>query len=182
MKNQDKEPRYKNEKKMKYFFLLPLILCMASCSRKTDPSTQQEPTMPVPEFVIRFSLGEPAAKKLSSAEETIRVSVTFDGDGIPLSKVKAAPNRDVMLGKYSFELRKPGDIRVTDAVISQNAYKRLSDKNFHFTINVTSGRRAFKNNVLQGGYAAGRLSDLDRDKPIEIKCDLIERNVSKISN
>src|SRR6266545_2727589 len=35
-----------------------------------------------------------------------------------------------------------------------------------FFINVYSGRRVFKDNVLDGGYADGRASDLNPAKPI----------------
>ena len=158
---------------MKKLIFLPLLLCLVSCSRQTGPSAPSGPTMPVPEFTISVSLSEAAAQKLSDAGETIRGAVYFDGDGTPLPNVKTAPHRDVILGSYEFELREPGELLVSDAAISQEAYGRLSDTNYHFSINVYSGRRAFRNNVLNGGYGDGRLSDLKPEKAIEIKCDLL---------
>jgi hypothetical protein len=160
---------------MKKLILLPLLICLASCGRQTGPSVPKGPTMPVPEFSIRVSLSEAAALKLSDAGETIYGTVYFDGDGTPLSNVKTAPHRDVFLGSYEFELPQAGEVRVSDAVVSQEAYGRLSDTNFHFFINAYSGRRSFRNNVLSGGYADGRLSDLDPEKPIEIKCNLLDK-------
>lgn len=61
-------------------------------------------------------------------------------------------------------------MRVTDAKISKEAVGRLSDPNYHFFINVISGRRVFKDNVLDGGYADGRASDLNPAKPIVVRC------------
>ncbi len=153
--------------------LLLLPLCLASCGRPTGHSVPSRPPMAVPEFAIHISLTEAATEKLHSAGETIRGAIYFDGDGTPLPDVKTAPHRDVVLGSYEFELHQAGEVRVSDAVISQEAYGRLSDTNYHFFVNVYSGRRAFQNNVLDGGYADGRLSDLDPEKPIEIKCDLL---------
>ena len=158
---------------MKKLIFLPFLLCLVSCGRQTDPSVPSGPPIPVPEFTIRVTLSEAAAQKLSDAGETIRGAVYFDGDGTPLPNVKTAPHRDVILGNYEFELIEPGDLRVSDAVISQEAYGRLSDTNYHFFINVYSGRRAFRNNVLNGGYADGCLSDLEPEKPIKIECDLL---------
>ena len=129
--------------------------------------------MPVPEFTIRVSLSETAAQKLSDAGETICGAVYFDGDGTPLPNVKTDPHRDVILGSYEFELREPGRLHISDAAISQEAYGRLSDTNYHFFINVYSCRRAFRNNVLNGSSVDGRLRELESKKTIEIKCDLL---------
>ena len=129
--------------------------------------------MPVPQFAIRVALTQAATQKLHDAGETVRGFILFDGDGTALPNEKTAPYRDVILGSYNFELRQPGEIRVSDAVVSKEAYGRLSDTNYHFFVNVCSGRRAFRNNVLNGGYADGRLNDLDLGKPIEIECDLL---------
>ena len=158
---------------MKQLIFLPLVLCLVSCGRQTGPSIPAGPTTPVPEFTIRVSLTEAATQKLSDAGETIRGIISFDGDGTPLPNVKTAPHRDVYLGSYEFELTQAGELRVSDAVVSKEAYGRLSDKNYHFFVNVYSGRRAFRNNVLNGGYTDGRLNNLDPEKPIEIKCDLL---------
>ncbi len=161
-----------NMKKKKLIFL-SLLLCFVSCGRQSGSSVSLWPIILVPEFKIRVSLSEAAVQKLRDAGETIRGVVYFYGDGTPLPNVKTAPHRDVILGSYEFELREPGELRVSDAVISQEAYGRLSDTNYHFFINVYSGRRAFQDNVLNGGYADGRLGDLDSKTPIEIKCDLL---------
>ena len=132
-----------------------LLICVCACSRQHGGSRRQGPMVAVPEFTIRIALTEAAARGLSEAGETIRGSVFFDGDGTPLPNVKTAPMRDVFLGSYRFELEKPGELRIADAVISEEAFSRLSDTNYHFFVNVYSGRRVFPNNVLRGGLCEG---------------------------
>ena len=127
----------------------------------------------VPTFSIAIRLDKAAEDKLRGARETIKGAVYFDGDGTPLPGVKTAPHRDVFLGTHEFEIDKPGTIRIEGATISGQAHSRLSDENYHFTINVFSGRRSFKNNVLDGGIAHGRLRDLVGEKTVQIHCKLL---------
>jgi hypothetical protein len=124
----------------------------------------------VPPFDVEVQLTEQARQKLETAGETIIVAIYFDGDGRSRPGEHSAPFRDVFLGSHKVELRHVGKVRITDARISKDAFGRLSDPNYHFFINVYSGRRVFKDNVLNGGYAAGRASDLDPAKPVVVRC------------
>ena len=139
-------------------------------SAKAWDSGKQQP---VPAFSITFTLDDEARAQLSNAGETIKGAIYFDGDGTPVPGVKTAPHRDVFLGKYEFELEEPGTILIEDATISVEAYSRLSDRDYHYTINVFSGRRSFNNNVLDGGYAQGKHSNLGAEKSIDIACTLL---------
>jgi hypothetical protein len=139
---------------------LPLIF---GCSAK----------VPVPPFDIQVTLSEAARHKLEAAGETIKVIVYFDGDGRSKPGEETAPFREVYLGKHEVELRRPGRVRINDAKISAEAVGRLSDPNYHFTINTVSGRRAFKDNLLSNGTVLGRASDLNPAKPIVVACDLL---------
>jgi hypothetical protein len=127
----------------------------------------------VPAFAIHIVLTDAAEKKLRGSGESIKGTIFFDGDGTPLQGVKTAPFRDVYLGDVKFETAGSGIVKITSATISKDAYSRLSDQNYHFTINVYSGRRTFKNNILDGGYAQGRFHDLESNKEIMIICDLL---------
>jgi hypothetical protein len=130
-------------------------------------------TIDVPQFSITITLDEPASNKLKQAGESIKGAIYFDGDGTPQPGVKTAPMRDVILGSFEFELEESGTIKIDNAVISAEAYSRLSDENYHFFINVYSGRKSFKNNVLSGGYGDGRFKDLQAGKNIKIHCSLL---------
>jgi hypothetical protein len=149
---------------MKRRVALLAVFVFFGCSAKT----------PVPPFDIQVTLSDAARQKLETAGETIKVAIYFDGDGAPQPGEKTAPSRQVYLGKHVVELRQPGRIRIAEARISEEAVGRLSDPNYHFTINVFSGRRVFSDNVLRNGYAAGLASDLNPTTPIILTCDLLK--------
>jgi len=153
-------------------FLLLLIGCNAS---DPTPALENEEIekLTVPTFSIHIRLTQAARNKLKSSGETIKGSVYFDGDGTPLPDVKTAPFRDVYLGKVEFETKGDGIVTISNAVISTTAHSRLSDKNYHYFVNVYSGRHVFENNILSGGYAQGRFHDLEENKTITISCDLL---------
>lgn len=84
------------------------------------------------------------------------------------------PLRSVYLGVYSFQRAGACTVFVTNAVISAEAVQRLTNSDYYYTVNVASGRHVFADNILDGGFAAGHISDAVK-APIEIKCDLIEK-------
>jgi hypothetical protein len=135
-------------------------------------SIATEEIIKVPVFEIEVTLTNEAREKIQSSGETIKGAIYFDGNGTPLPNIKTAPFRDVFLGKYEFELEKEGVIKISDATVSMEAYSRLDDQNYFYFVNVYSGRRVFKNNVLRGGYADGRFEDLKAGKKIQISCGL----------
>jgi hypothetical protein len=134
-------------------------------------ATAESDMIPVPPFQIRIILSDDAAQKLNESGETIKGAVYFDGDGTPKEGEETAPFRAVFLGSYNFELKKPGLENVSEAKISNEAFARLSDRNYHYTINVFSGRHVFKNNILRDGVAVGRIGDATKS-PIEVRCTL----------
>ena len=151
-----------------------VVALVSACQkqRSFDPP-EKGPQTPVPPFQIRITLSEAAAQKLHDAHETIKCAVWFDGDGHSRPGEYTAPSRPVVLsGGYDFELDQPGVVSVDHATVSQEAFKRLTDIDYYYTVNVYSGRHAFKNNVLSGGYAGGHISEA-KSKPVEITCDLL---------
>jgi hypothetical protein len=126
----------------------------------------------VPAFQIRISLSDQAAKLLSENRETIKGTIYFDGDGSNGIGGGRAPFRNVFLGTYEFELSQPGTVSVSTASISSLAFRRLYSPDYHYTINVYSGRRRLPNNVLNGGYAAGTIRGA-AGTTIGIRCDLL---------
>ncbi len=158
-------------KTQKLALVVPMLL-LASCHRNLKDDAVDSPAIPLPPFEIQITLSDSAKQKLAGAGETIKGNIHFDGDGLALPGDNRGPSRAVFLGNYEFEIQRPGAIRITNATISAKAYSRLSETNWHLTINVASGRRAFTNNVLDGGFSVGRFLDLNEHKPIIISCDL----------
>jgi hypothetical protein len=152
-----------------------LFICIigAGCTDTRSPVTN-ETKMPVPPFQIRVTFSDAAAKKLRNAGESVKGVVIFDGDGTPKDREDTGGGRAVALGTYWFETTEAGVVSVTNAVISSEAFKRLSDADYYYTINVFSGRRVFKDNILDGGFAEGHISDAPKE-PIQITCDLIDK-------
>jgi hypothetical protein len=83
--------------------------------------------------------------------------VIFDGDGIKMNNENTAPGRDVPLGVYWFEKNSGGVVFITNTTILEEAFRRLTKSDYYFTVNVFSGRHVFKDNILDGGYAAGHI-------------------------
>lgn len=139
-----------------------------------DSPVDEDDLISVPEFSIRVTFSDKAKKKIIDAGETIQGDIIFDGNGEPIPGIYTAPHRNVVLGIYDFEGDKEGIIKITDAKILKTAYKRLSDKNYFFDINIWSTRKVYENNILNGGYVNGRYSDLIAGKPIDINLSLLK--------
>ena len=136
-----------------------------------EPGTS-EARMAVPAFQLQITLSQNAAKKLSDAGESIKGFVMFDGDGRKRNNEETAPERDVPLGSYEFERIGAGIVWVTNATVSEEAFGRLTNSDYYFTVNVVSGRRVFEDNILANGYACGRISEAIKS-PVRIDCDLL---------
>jgi hypothetical protein len=129
--------------------------------------------IPVPPFKFKITLTEAAAKKLRDARETIKGVIVFQGDGIPKDGIGTSGDW-ICLGSYYFETTQAGVVTVSNAVISAEGFKCLTDTNYYVSIDVLSGRRAFKDNILDGGSDGTQIGEI-ADIPIELKCDLIEK-------
>jgi hypothetical protein len=152
-------------------YLVPMLFAFALLAQQAASADE---SVPVPEFTLEISLTKDASNKLAQAGESMSGTVYFDGDGPPLPGIKTAPFRDVFLGQQDFELEDAGLLTIKNASISKEAFLRLDDQNYHYFVNVYSGRRVFAENILTCSYADGRLDDLKARERIEIHCELSE--------
>ena len=165
---------------MKALISILLLITLLGCSPagESDEDTvnigtlRKELQMPVPAFQIQITLSETAAKKMSDAGESVAGCIIFDGDGRKKHNEHTAPERDVPLGYYEFERKFDGVLYITNATIAKEAFERLTNPDYFFTVNVYSGRHVFENNILDDGYAEGHISDAVKS-PVQIKCDLL---------
>lgn len=165
-------------KKTNRFVLLVLLyLLVVGCNRDdTKKAVAEEDKIAVPVFIINISLTKNASKRLKKTGEFIKGAIVFDGDGVALPGVKTAPRRDVVLGEYVFKMEKAGQIKIDNAFITKEAYSRLEDENYYFTINIFSARRIFETNILDCMVVLGRYQDLKSGKVINSTCDLLYKN------
>ena len=100
------------------------------------------------DFDVEVKLSKAASAKLTELNETIKVIAFFDGDGEKIKGQNTAPFRDVFLGKKEVEIKEGEKANISNIWFSQSDYSRLNSPNYYVTLNVVSGRRAHKNNLL----------------------------------
>ncbi len=103
-------------------------------------------------------------------KESIRVAAYLDGDGISLPWDQTAPFRDVYLGSFSENVNELNIAKFKDKTISSLTMKRLNDKNYIVTINVSSSRKAVKGNILNCDVPIHHIQDI-MNKTLEVQCD-----------
>jgi hypothetical protein len=140
-------------------------------SKDAIPALQHFP------LTVRVSLSKQAANMLNERKETLIIAATYDG--VPTTAAKAAAKAkkvplddvtgDVDLGRESIELTKPGDGILTGAKIKRPHLSYVQGQEVHVNINVVSGRRSSKNNLLNCGIFDG-LAKTTTGKPISIQC------------
>ncbi len=133
----------------------------------------EQEEMTVPAFKIDLSLSEKALEKLQKNKETIIVDVSFSGELKANSKMEVSEDGQFYLANASREIQ-PGQVaNFNDIVIPEKILNELKNKDFEVSVNVYSGRRSFKNNILSTLGAFGKISEF-KNKKITIEGKLIE--------
>ena len=174
-------------------FFSSLFSCLSKPENKTTsnssvPSTgtKQETIHPVetyfveendsvviPSFEIKLSLSDSAEHLLRSRKESVIVKAYYSG--VP---------KDTLLKEYrdwgkisihsrSIELTQSRIAKFNNIKISKETYKALSDKNIEVLINVFSGRRSAKNNLLDCNILQDKISNI-KDKSFTLTGKLID--------
>lgn len=126
----------------------------------------------IPAFEIEVANSRQADQLLSAQGETIIVSANFWGE--PKSESDMDETGQLQLAGQDIELK--GDTRVakfSGIRFSQNAYRKLRDKDFWVLINVISGRKSSEDNLLDCGLMELKASQF-AGKRFLIGCKLIE--------
>lgn len=124
---------------MKIILLVVMGIFISSCSGKQVKGN---------DFNIEVKLSKAASSKLTELNETIKLIAFFDGDGEKIKGQDTTPFRDVYLGKMEVEIKEGEKAKITNVWFSQSDYSRLYSPNYYVTLNVVSGRRAHKDNLL----------------------------------
>ena len=167
---------------MRYSILpLALALLLFGCSGlPTKPRSGSERAVDqqkniAASFSVNVQLSEGAREKLSASNETIIVAGYFTGH--PKEGTEARyldiKSGDVVLGDVQQEVR-PGETAVFNQLnLNADAVSRIDSQGPHVLINVFSGRRSSKDNLLDCSYYDGLLESL-RGRTTLIRCQLIE--------
>jgi hypothetical protein len=140
----------------------------------SDRGVDQQKNIAAP-FSVNVQLSEGAREKLTDSNETIIVAGYFTGHPKEGTETRYLDIKsgDVVLGDVQQEIR-PGETAVFNQLnLNTDAVSRIDSQGPHVLINVFSGRRSSKNNLLDCVYYDGQLESL-RGRTILIRCKLIE--------
>ncbi|MCT3961346.1 hypothetical protein HZQ08_01400 [Elizabethkingia anophelis] len=122
----------------------------------------------IPNFKIVVNLSDAAVKKLQSGKESIIASLFFYGNTAdektlpPAIKKEIGPN-GLKLGDFKIEdkdVHQSNEIEVKNISIPKKLYDFIVDKKIFLNINVFSGRRAFKDNLLDTEFFDSELNEI----------------------
>jgi hypothetical protein len=150
---------------------LVLLLCGCNRPRTATRSQSEHPGL----FRVNVQLSEAASAKLIDNNETIIVAGTFTGH--PKQGTEARyldiKSGDVVLGDVRQEIR-PGETAIFDQLnLNPDALARIDSQGPHMLLDVVSGRRSSKDNLLDCDDYDGGFESI-RGRTIVIPCRLIE--------
>jgi hypothetical protein len=98
------------------------------------------------------------------------VNVFFEGTPKPDAHAELEEDGSFFVAAAEKEIGEAGTVRFDNIKFSRKIYNQLAEKNVQFTVNVYSGRKSSKDNLLDGGFASGQVSDLvNRTTVVESK-------------
>jgi hypothetical protein len=131
----------------------------------------------LPGFTVEVTLSEKARQKLNESKETIAATSYFTASprkGVPLSQYRRFLSRPGPLGLGYVDIEaKPGEsLRFGEIKLDQSAMPLIDEQGPQLLVNVGSGRRAYKDNILACDIYQGPLMPV-QGKIIPITCKLI---------
>ncbi len=122
----------------------------------------------IPKFRLEVNLSDDAVKKLNDHKESFIVSYYFYGT--PKESTLLSPEVKKHLDLYGLKLlgkdqeiktvKQSNEIDFSGLKIPKNLYDALQDKNISLNINIFSGRRVFKDNILDMEAYDGPFNDI----------------------
>jgi hypothetical protein len=138
-----------------------------------DYFTSQGDSLIIPPFEIEVELSVRANTKMTVDKETIIVSATFMGIPNDTSSEASRQDGEITLRQHAVELTASRVARFENLKLSKKAYNSLANKDIRLLINVFSGRKKTRDNVLDCGIFEAKMSEII-NKRSTIQCSLIE--------
>ena len=148
-----------------------LVLCGCSRPRTAAPSQPEQKGL----FSVKVQLSDAATKKLIDSKETIIIAGDFTGHPKQGTQTRYLDIKsgDVVLGGVKQEIR-PGQTAIFDQPnLNPDALAQIDSQSPHILMDVYSGRRSSKNNLLGCDVYDGSFESI-RGRTIVIRCQLIE--------
>ena len=178
---------------MKY--LIPiLLLLLASCNEakeeKKDQKQQQNSkdstsnkdtlakaesdSIVMPSFTIELQLSEEVLAKTYENGETIIVLADFLGDPIDttIDDYDYQSMGKLPIGSEKIELSNGTSAAFHQVKFAQSTLDQLKSQDIEVSINIYTGRKTVKTNLISCGYIQKKISELNKEKQV-ISCELI---------
>ena len=159
-----------NREKMKnLIYLLLITFTIISCNhsksgnaKRTKKNVKEVTKMSidsvsVPTFKIQLNLSEKAEKMLKDKNESIIIAVDFIGE--PEKRIIETrkyefynENGDMNIGSKRIEFESKRTIKFENCKVSKKLLKLLKNKTYDVRINVVSGRKSSKDNLITCDY------------------------------
>ena len=157
---------------------------LSSFEYSQQPMTQSDRERPgLPGFTVEVALSEKARQKLIESKETIAATCYFTASpkkGVPPGRYRRFLSRPGPLGLGYVDVEaKPGEsLKFGKIKLDQSAMPLIDEQGPQLLINVASGRRAYKDNILACDIYEGPLLPV-QGKTIPITCKLIEEEYGR---
>lgn len=160
--------------KLKIYLFSVFSFALFSCSIKQNSREKIEDlkylgyykiegdSLIIPKFEIEVNLNKKAESKIITDSETIIVRAKFIGIPKDTTKLEFLKFGSIQVTEKNIELVKNRIAKFKDIKISKSAYESLSEKDIVLIINIFTGRKSSKYNLIH--------------------CDLLQDNMSKIKN
>ncbi|WP_187477737.1 hypothetical protein [Amniculibacterium sp. G2-70] len=164
--------------------ILAILTLIFSCNSKSKrkeifrPLTNGKDSILVPEFTIKIELNNSAEKKLLEEKETVKIMLELYGTPeihIPEKYKYEFYNElgQIQLGQKSIELNSERVYTFKNLKINSDLISLLQNKTYNARIDIVSGRKSNKNNLLDCEHIDKNIDSL-KIKITEISGKLIE--------
>ncbi|MDR6485689.1 hypothetical protein J2799_000174 [Chryseobacterium vietnamense] len=144
------------------------LLDKTSTSSKESALKIEGDRVIIPNFKIEVNLSDKAVELLQKNKESIIASLFFYGDvadenSLPADiKKELGPNglKLLVYDKEKVNVTQSNELEITHLSFPKKLYDALSDKDIYVNINVFSGRRVFKDNVLDMEFYDSKFNEI----------------------
>lgn len=165
--------------------LVPILVAQVGVATPSQPpkTPSDRDRSGMPGFTVEVALSEKAYQRLTESKETVVATSFFTGSpqkGVPPSRYRRFLSRPGPLGLGDVDVEgKPGESLVFGEIkLNQSATSLIDEQGPQLLVNVGSGRRAYKDNILACDLYEGSLLTV-QGRTIPIKCELIDEEYGR---